>query len=241
MEYFPGVPIDDLSAIEAFGYNPRDYVVDLLRAWVLSGLLATVFHGDIHAGNLLVMPDGRLGMLDWGIVAQLDPDTHDFMRSLVEATLGEEAAWRRMSRGIMALQGDALQEGLGLNDAEIDTMVRAMLEPVLTLPVSQVSMSTLFSGGDEMVRLATGQAPPNRSLKERYQLNRRVAEMNKRAILSGFAESPFRRATFLAAKQLVYLERYARIYMPDRGILGDTEFLQTVIDRMPPRPNEGAA
>ena len=61
MEFFDGVPIDDLARIEAIGMEPRPYVEELLRAWILSGLLASVFHADIHAGNLILLPEGKLG------------------------------------------------------------------------------------------------------------------------------------------------------------------------------------
>ena len=30
-----------------------------------------VFHGDLHGGNLFVLPDGRTALLDFGIVGRL--------------------------------------------------------------------------------------------------------------------------------------------------------------------------
>ena len=44
-------------------------------------------------------------------------------------------------------------------------------------------------------------------------------------------EAEFQRWTFLAAKQLLYLERYARMYLPDQALLGDHEFLRGVLDK----------
>ncbi len=232
MEYFDGAPIDDLAAIEAMGLQPRPFVNELLQAWVLSGLLASVFHGDIHAGNLIMLPGGRLGMVDWGIVARLDPATRGVMQGLVEAALGDERAWVRIASFMNELQGGALQAGLGLTDEEIHLLVRNMMEPVLTRPLSDVSMSILFAGSDELIALARGTAVEKRGLRERWRLNRMAAATNREAIRNGFTESPFRRANFLAAKQLVYLEKYARMYMPDQAILGDVPFLQRVLDRI---------
>lgn len=232
MEFFDGAPIDDLSAIEGMGLNPRPFVNQLLQAWILSGLLASVFHGDIHAGNLLLLPKGRLGMVDWGIVARLDPATRGVMQGLVEASLGDDEAWARIATFMNELQGGALQAGLGLSDLEIYHLVRNMMEPVLTKPLSEVSMSILFAGSDEMLTLARGTPPGKRGIRERYHLNRMAAATNRAAIRNGFTESPFRRANFLAAKQLVYLEKYARMYMPEVAILGDHPFLRSVIDRI---------
>ena len=80
------------------GLDPKALIRELLRAWVLTAVHTGTFHADIHAGNLLAMPDGRLGMLDWGIVAQLDDETQLLMQKLVEASLGDDAlqdwGWR---------------------------------------------------------------------------------------------------------------------------------------------------
>src|SRR5688572_15942160 len=71
MEYMDGSPIDDLAMAAEMGIQPAPLVNDLLRAWVLTALRAGAFHADIHAGNLLLLRDGRLAMLDWGVVARL--------------------------------------------------------------------------------------------------------------------------------------------------------------------------
>ena len=97
MEYLDGVPIDDLAMVEQLGLDPKLLIRELLRAWVLTAVHTGTFHADIHAGNLLAMPDGRLGMLDWGIVAQLDPETQELMTKLVEASLGDESAWESIA------------------------------------------------------------------------------------------------------------------------------------------------
>ena len=35
-------------------------------------MLHGVFHGDLHGGNLFVLPDGRTALLDFGITGRLD-------------------------------------------------------------------------------------------------------------------------------------------------------------------------
>ena len=42
-----------------------------------------VFHGDLHGGNLFVLPDGRTALLDFGITGRLDePQRLAFLRLL---------------------------------------------------------------------------------------------------------------------------------------------------------------
>jgi hypothetical protein len=168
-------------------------------------------------------------MLDWGIVAQLDPETQTLMRKLVEASLGDESAWETITGTLIKVQGVTLREGLGLSDEEIHRVVRSMMEPVLTLPLQDVSMASLFSGPDEVYRLAGRKARPRGGLFERMRAVRNTAKAHKIAFDDGYHENSFQRSNFLSSKQLIYLERYGRMYVPEHAILGDKEFLEGVV------------
>ncbi|MGE3074782.1 MAG: ABC1 kinase family protein [Dehalococcoidia bacterium] len=229
MEYLDGVPIDDLSMVEDLGLDPKRLIRELLRAWILTAVHTGTFHADIHAGNLLALTDGRLGMLDWGIVAQLDEETQTLMQKLVEASLGDESAWDTITATLIKVQGVTLREGLGLSDDEIHKVVRTMMEPVLTLPLRDVSMASLFSGPDEVYRMAGRDVPPKRGFRARFASMRRAARAHKIAFDDGYHENSFQRSNFLSSKQLIYLERYGRMYVPEHAILGDREFLETVV------------
>ena len=93
MELFHGVPIDDLTAVTQHGVDPAPLLEQVLHAFMLTTVRWAAFHGDLHAGNLFLLSDGRIGVLDWGIVGRLDPATHWFFVRLLQAMLGEEAAW----------------------------------------------------------------------------------------------------------------------------------------------------
>jgi predicted unusual protein kinase regulating ubiquinone biosynthesis (AarF/ABC1/UbiB family) len=230
MEYLDGVPIDDLAKVEDLGLDPKRLVRELLRAWISTAIYTGSFHADIHAGNLLAMPGGRLGMLDWGIVARLDPETHLLMRNLVEASLGDETAWETITATMIKVQGVTLREGLGLTDDEVHRVVRSMLEPVLTKPLAEVSMASLFSGPDEVYRMAGRDVPPRRGLRARIRKQLRTARAHRIAFADGYHENTFQRSNFLSSKQLIYLERYGRMYVPEHAILGDHEFLEAVLN-----------
>lgn len=231
MEFLEGVPIDDLAKVEELGLDPKALVRELLRAWVSTAIYTGSFHADIHAGNLLAMPGGRLGMLDWGIVARLDPETHQLMRNLVEASLGDESAWEQITATLIKVQGVTLREGLGLNEDEIHRVVRSMLEPVLTKPLAEVSMASLFSGPDEVYRMAGRDVPPRRGPIAQVRKLLRTARAHRIAFADGYHENSFQRSNFLSSKQLIYLERYGRMYVPEHAILGDHEFLETVVGK----------
>jgi predicted unusual protein kinase regulating ubiquinone biosynthesis (AarF/ABC1/UbiB family) len=229
MEFMDGRPVDDLSAANTYGVDPAPLVRDLLRAWTLSGLREGVFHADIHAGNLYLMPDGRLAMLDWGIVGRWDADAKEMFRALVETSLGKEEAWDTVTDHIMRSQGVLLQDGFGLDRPAIKDMIRMYMEPILMSPIKEVSMAALFMSPEQARATNLGEEPPRRTLREKWQQNRTIAKAFRKAMDAGHFEAEQQRATFLAGKQLLYLERYGRMYTPDEAILGDREFLEAAL------------
>jgi len=229
MQFMDGAPIDDLASADKFGVDPAPLVRQLLRAWVLTALRAGVFHADIHAGNLMLLRDGRLAMLDWGIVARVDPDTRRMFRGVCEVGLGQEEAWEVLTDHVLRTQGVFLTEGMGATRDDVRAMVKSIMEPVLMRPMSDVSMATLFMSPEQAYAVNNGTPRPKRTLKEKWQMNRTIARAYRKAMDAGQFEAEVQRQTFLAAKQLLYLERYGRMYLPDEALLSDKEFLRAAL------------
>ncbi len=229
MEFLDGFPIDDLAAAAEMGVEPRPLVDELLKAWVLSALRAGVFHADIHAGNLLLLRDGRLAMLDWGIVARLNTETRAFFRAMVEAALGREEAWDRITKHVIATNGTVL-DAFGYTHEDMIGITRQFLEPVLTRPLKDVSMAAMFMPPEKAAEMNHGIAAPKRTLRERWVANRLTAKAYRNSLEEELQKNSTQRANFLSAKQLLYLERYGRIYMPDQSLLGDHEFLAAALE-----------
>jgi hypothetical protein len=174
-------------------------------------------------------------MIDWGIIAQMDPVSRRMFRALCEASLGDEDAWEVIAEVMIEVNGPSLR-ALNLTDDQIKTFVRATFEPVLTLPLRDVSMADLMMSGDDVVQKATGEEPPKRSLIDRLRLMRDAARAYREAAKNREFEHPSMRMGFLSVKQLVYLERYGRMYIPDESILGDPVFVRRALDDSPAIP-----
>jgi predicted unusual protein kinase regulating ubiquinone biosynthesis (AarF/ABC1/UbiB family) len=87
MERVHGVRIDDVKEIRKKGFDGTELVKALLFSTFEGGLRHGLFHGDLHAGNLLVDDDGRIVFLDFGIMGRIDPRTRWLLRELVYALL----------------------------------------------------------------------------------------------------------------------------------------------------------
>lgn len=232
MELFDGVPVDDLSQVAELGYDPRPRVEQVVRAWFMTAVRWGMFHGDVHAGNLMLLRDGRMGVLDWGIVGRLDPETHRYFRRILEAALGDEAAWSEVARHVGLQYGPAIA-ALGLDDDALTELVRNTLEPMLTLPFGEVSLSTLIQAPQEQINRSLGDDAGSRSARaivKRLRTQRRVRALTEAQGLHG---SDWDRGTFLLTKQLVYFERYGRMFMADVPLLADRKFFTTILSEAP--------
>lgn len=229
MEFIDGVPVDDLTSIEGFGYDPRPVVQQVVQGFLLTTIRWGTFHGDVHAGNLLLRPDGRIGVIDWGIVGRMDPATHHFFRRMIEAALGDATAWADIAAHISSTYGPVIQEGLGLDEEQFVAFVRTMMEPVLTQPFGDVSLADMMNAPQEQVMRARGMSMQDRSLRVVLRRFREQRKLRAQLEAHGGQTSDFDRGTFLLTKQLMYFERYGKMYLSDVGLFSDREFFEAAL------------
>lgn len=110
LEYMEGTRIDRLQPRLASGELSMDTVLGtLISVYIRMMLVHGLFHADPHPGNLLIAPDGRLVLLDFGMVVAVDRETR---ARLIRTVL---AAVRQDVDGVVA----GLY-ALGLLDPEVD-------------------------------------------------------------------------------------------------------------------------
>lgn len=75
MEFLRGVSLLDSESIAKISSDPEATIITALNVWTTSVLTMPWFHADVHAGNLLVLEDGRVGFIDFGIVGRVSEKT----------------------------------------------------------------------------------------------------------------------------------------------------------------------
>jgi ubiquinone biosynthesis protein len=78
----PGTPVDR-------GFELADA---LLQSQIRAMLRGDRFHGDPHQGNVLLLEDGRLGLIDFGMTGKLDAYGRSFVLELLAALRLEDPA-----------------------------------------------------------------------------------------------------------------------------------------------------
>ncbi|MFX7129674.1 AarF/UbiB family protein [Acinetobacter baumannii] len=74
MQRLYGVPLTDFSVVKQYAKDPSQVLITAMNTWFGSLMLCKSFHADLHAGNLMLLEDGRIGFIDFGIVGQLKPE-----------------------------------------------------------------------------------------------------------------------------------------------------------------------
>ena len=86
MERLEGLHLDKFLAGQPSQEERNEFALKILRAWYRMMFAGRLFYADCHPGNFLFMPDGRLGVVDFGFMLPLGDE--------------EWALFRKMDRGL---------------------------------------------------------------------------------------------------------------------------------------------
>ena len=107
MERLRGFNFDDVAGMHDAGIDTKAVVRTAMVSLMEGAMVEGVFHGDLHGGNLLVLPDGRTGLLDFGIVGRLSHDRRmAFLRMMVGAIANDVKGQMAAMRDLGALPPD---------------------------------------------------------------------------------------------------------------------------------------
>ncbi|MGC2939329.1 MULTISPECIES: ABC1 kinase family protein [unclassified Brevibacterium] len=123
MDRLPGQPVSRAGALlTGLSDAERSRLATTLLGATLEQIIGDgIFHADLHAGNIFITPDGKLGLLDFGAVGRLDPGTQTSLGLMLYSIDQNDSAGAT----------DALIELLGrpdgLNDRDVERAVGELL------------------------------------------------------------------------------------------------------------------
>ncbi|MFC8419586.1 ABC1 kinase family protein [Streptomyces sp. NPDC057236] len=92
-EWLQGVTLDRAGAIaDRDGLDRRELARTAFAAMLHQILRVGVFHADPHPGNLLLLEDGRIALLDFGSVGRIEPSVRLAIQELMVAVDRADAA-----------------------------------------------------------------------------------------------------------------------------------------------------
>jgi ubiquinone biosynthesis protein len=143
MEWLDGVPIL-LAKLPALrdgkdaDTQRKDITTLLFRAFFQQLYIDGFFHADPHPGNLFYLSDGRLALLDCGMVGRLDPRTQQILTEMLLAIVDLDA--QRCSQ----LTLDLAESSHPANLSQLSNDYDRMLRKYYNLSLSQIKFSQVF-------------------------------------------------------------------------------------------------
>ncbi len=149
MERLDGFNFGDVEGMRAAGIDTEAVVRAGMIGFLEGCMLYGVFHGDLHAGNLFVLPSGKTALLDFGITGRLtEPKRLALLSLLVGASNGHVPSQVAALRDLGAFPDDVdvqhVIDLLGLDQPPVDPTT---LTPDELVAEMQRSIKTLLGLG----------------------------------------------------------------------------------------------
>jgi ubiquinone biosynthesis protein len=152
MELIKGHKITALSPIVRLELDGEDLAAELFRAYLHQIIIDGFFHADPHPGNVFLTDDGRIALLDLGMVSRLSPSRQDQLLKMLLAVSegnGERAAALAVQIGDPGPQFDEP----GLRREVVQLVANYRDAPLKELQVGRVMLEITRAAGVHGIRL----------------------------------------------------------------------------------------
>ena len=193
MDYIPGTKITEMSPLARIDFDGRALADELCRAYLDQILVDGFFHADPHPGNLLVTRDGRLGLLDLGMVSRIDPQMQERLLKLILTVTdgrGSEAAQ------IVMQMGTRLE---GADDARFQREIQDLVGLAQDASAEQINVGRIVMGlsrkaAENGIRPAPELTLLGRALLHMDEVSRALdPEFNPTEVVRGHSDSIMQR------------------------------------------------
>lgn len=93
MERIRGVKLSNVEGVRALGVDTREVLRKGMDAFFQSVMIDGLFHGDPHGGNIFILPDARMALVDFGSVGNLSDSSRRSIVSMFLALLTQDYEW----------------------------------------------------------------------------------------------------------------------------------------------------
>jgi ubiquinone biosynthesis protein len=176
-ERFEGRTVSDAARLDDRGLDRGELADQLLRSALDQIMRLGFFHADPHPGNVFVLDDGTLGLIDFGAVGRLDPIQQaaivdilvalarrdvGLLRDGVErvANVAETTSADELERSLARLMAEHVRPGGTIDPDVMQELVVVLSEFGMRLPADVVLLSRALVTLDGTLRVLC----PGRSL-----------------------------------------------------------------------------
>ncbi|MBA2628683.1 MAG: 2-polyprenylphenol 6-hydroxylase, partial [Rickettsiaceae bacterium] len=139
LEWINGVSIYDREAIEKLGFDPKDIAAKIAVIFFNQAYRDGFFHADLHPGNILVCPNGKVALVDFGIIGILAESDRFAIAEILYAFLKRD--YKLVAE---------VHHRVGYIPKETDLeyfaqSCRAIAEPIIGIAIKNISIGNLLA------------------------------------------------------------------------------------------------
>ena len=138
LEWLDGIKLNDRDALIEAGHDCKALAAILVRSFLRQAIVDGFFHADLHHGNLFALPDGRIAVIDFGIMGRIDRQARVWLAEILYGLITGD--YRRVAE----IHFEAQYVPAHHNVAEFATALRAAGEPIRGLPVKEISVGRML-------------------------------------------------------------------------------------------------
>ena len=155
MERMYGVSIDSFEVLAERGVDGEALLRKGMKVAFEAMLVHGPFHGDVHAGNIWVLDDGRACYLDFGLMGELPPEWRKLMTELL-LTIQVDHNWARVVRNYKDV--GVLPEDIGA-DEEVGARLEMVMTPMMAVQAADVDLADVMKQQIELAESMGAKAP----------------------------------------------------------------------------------
>lgn len=138
LEWIDASPVSDFEALAAKGVDRKALARRIIEVFLTQALMKGFFHADMHQGNLMIDNEGRLALVDFGIMGRLDEATRRTFAEIIHGFITRD--YRRTAK----VHFDAGYVPDGHSIDAFAQALRAVGEPLFGLSADKVDMSRVL-------------------------------------------------------------------------------------------------
>ncbi len=149
-----GVPGRDVDAARAAGLDTHEIAQRGTRAILLMILDQGFFHADPHPGNILYLPDNRIGLIDFGMVGRLSEQRRHEVAELLYGLVSRDG---QTAANILV----EWSEDGGVDETELYEDVEEFIDHYHGVPLEQLDISAMIGDITAVLREHDLVLPPD--------------------------------------------------------------------------------
>jgi len=155
LERLRGLKVDDIAGLDRAGIDRSALAQHAATVTLRMIFEHGFFHADPHPGNFFIETDGRIGLIDFGMVGTVDPATRAALRAVLVALVTRDSA------PLVDAFAELGMTTSPLDPAEIGPDIDNLISRHLSLPLAEIRLGILLRDLFAVVRRHRLRLPPN--------------------------------------------------------------------------------